>query len=134
MKPSQLKLGASYTVRAAKAVASTPFLYTGLSSKFLAPLRTKGLLPSLINHMGLTMHEDKRAAIKDAQQVSKKEGGSPLLVAVEYSDSNVQKYGMTTDSPENASDQEIVPSLPIPWRNLHVIDVVNDTSLAAGLL
>lgn len=136
MKPSQLKLGASYSVRAAAprlTIATTPFLYTGLSSKFLAPLRSKGLMPSLIDHLNVVMHEDKKAAVKDAQQIAKKEGGSPLLVAVEYSDSNVQKYGMTTDSPEGAQDTEILPSKLIPWRYIHIIDVVNDTSLAAGV-
>lgn len=103
------------------------FIYVGLTSRFLKSLRTKGLSPVDLKELNVDLIDNKKAAIEQAKEIAEKEGGSPMLVAVEFTDFNIKKYKMTTDSLESSKIQKVRPAITIPWNFLRVMDVTAST-------
>jgi hypothetical protein len=95
----QFDLFASLKVGQSVIIAKQPLIYIGLSTKFVKELREKGLQPAILEQQHVDMFEDKNQAVKQARDVARKEGGSPMLVALPVS----KKTGTT-----------------VPWHNLEV--------------
>lgn len=107
---ASLKIGQSHVV------AGQPLIWIGLSSALFQLLRSQGLTPQTLHKMDLAFTENKTQAVKQAQRIAEQEGGSPLLVGVEDTEFNIDKYDMRQKSP-----YEIVPSKAIPFEFLKIM-------------
>lgn len=110
-----MKTIASLKIGQSKVVAGKQMLWIGLSSAFFQLLRTQGLTPQTMHKLDVAFTENRELALKRAQEIATKEGGTPLLLGLVDTPDNIERFDV-----RQKSVNEILPSLPIPLDHLKV--------------